>query len=178
MVIRDGVTALLQNSSFLLATELDENVSFENPFMSTSRSRIYSRELIFFSLDQGRPSNFSHKAIIELAKQFYYSGKADSLALLFPEVFSKSLPKQCLAMVCTCVSFYYCISFGTTTDTLQIVNCLEEWESGSFRSLPFTGTRYEAVHKVMMELISKVEEDGYHGRKFRKLLKAIATSGL
>jgi hypothetical protein len=57
------------------------------------------------------------------------------------------------------------------------VNCLEEWENGSFRSLPFSGTRYEVVHATMMELISEVEKDDYHGRKLRRLLKHIATTG-
>ena len=51
------------------------------------------------------------------------------------------------------------------------------WESGSFHSLSFTGTRYEAVHEAMMELISKVEKDNYHGQKLRHLLKGIATMG-
>jgi hypothetical protein len=36
MIIRDNVTATLQDSSFLLG-EPDGNVSFENPFMSRSR---------------------------------------------------------------------------------------------------------------------------------------------
>jgi hypothetical protein len=33
MIVRDNVTATLQDSSFLLAAEPDENVRFENPFM-------------------------------------------------------------------------------------------------------------------------------------------------
>ena len=48
-------------------------------------------------------------------------------------------------------------------------------------SLPFIywyhRTRYEAVHEAMMELISKVEKDNYHGWKLRHLLKGIATMG-
>ena len=37
-VIKDKVTAILQDSSFLRATEPDENVSFKNPFTSWSYS--------------------------------------------------------------------------------------------------------------------------------------------
>ena len=33
MVVRDNVTAILQDSSFLLASELNENVSFKNTFI-------------------------------------------------------------------------------------------------------------------------------------------------
>jgi hypothetical protein len=55
---------------------------------------------------------------------------------------------------------------------------LEEWGSGLFNPIPFTGARYEVVHETMMELISKVEMDNYHGRKLRQLLKGIATTGL
>jgi hypothetical protein len=33
MIVRDNVTATLQDSSFLLAAEPDENVRFKNPFM-------------------------------------------------------------------------------------------------------------------------------------------------
>ncbi|KAF8811157.1 hypothetical protein BYT27DRAFT_7208610 [Phlegmacium glaucopus] len=131
--IRENVASLLKDSLFLLATELDEN---------------------------GRPSNFAHDTIIEIGKQFYYSGKADCLSVIFPAVFSKGLPKTCLAMVCTC-----------------IVNCLEEWETGVFRATPFTGARYEAVYEAMMELIAHVKKDDYHGRKLRRLLKHIASGG-
>lgn len=59
--------------------------------------------------NQGRSSNFAHPAIAELCKKFYYGGKSDSLATLFPTEF-KILPLGCLAMACTCVSFTLLLS--------------------------------------------------------------------
>ena len=79
-------------------------------------------------------------------------------------------------MVCACVCVYSRISF-TTIDFSQIVNCLEEWGSGLFQAMSFTGARYEVVHERMMELMLTVEKDKYHGRKLRQLLKSIATTG-
>jgi hypothetical protein len=54
---------------------------------------------------------------------------------------------------------------------------LEEWDTGFFHPIPFTGARYQVIHQTMMELISQVEKDDYHRRKLRQLLKSIATTG-
>jgi hypothetical protein len=60
---------------------------------------------------------------------------------------------------------------------LQIVNCLEEWRTGTHIKIPFTGDRYDSVYQDMMSLICAVEEDNYHGQKLRKLLASIASDG-
>jgi hypothetical protein len=57
---------------------------------------------MLITIDQESSSNFAHPAIIELCKKFYYGGKSDSLATLFPEEF-KILPRGSRAMACTCV---------------------------------------------------------------------------
>jgi hypothetical protein len=41
--------------------------------------------------------------------------------------------------------------------------------------VPFTGDQYESVHKAMMALIRQLEGHDYHGPKFSKLLRDIAT---
>ncbi|KAH9171206.1 hypothetical protein EDB89DRAFT_1907216 [Lactarius sanguifluus] len=59
-VISEAVKAVIRGSQFLRKAELDENQHMEN---------------------------FAHPAIIELCKQFYYSGKSDCLSVLFPNHF-------------------------------------------------------------------------------------------
>lgn len=96
--VADNVKALLDNSTFLLAPELDDQVGFG-----------LNAYTILITVDQGRSSNFAHPAIIELCKKFYYGGNPDSLATLFPNEFN-SLPLGCLAMACTSVSFILSLS--------------------------------------------------------------------
>lgn len=93
-MVAKNVKSLLDDSSFLLAPELDDQVI---PFITLYNTLI--------TVNKGRSSNFAHPAIIELCKKFYYGGKSDSLATLFPEEFNL-LPLGCLAMACTAVSFH------------------------------------------------------------------------
>ncbi|KAH8978716.1 hypothetical protein EDB83DRAFT_2537489 [Lactarius deliciosus] len=104
-------------------------------------------------------NNFAHPAIIELCKQFYYSGKLDCLSVLFPYHFVR-LPASALTMACTCIS-----------------NCLSEWESGIQVQTSFTGRVYEAVYITMWDLINETMQNDYHRRKLRVLLKRIAKEG-
>lgn len=127
--------------------------------------------------NEGRTTNFGHPAIKELSKCFYYSGKPDCLSSLFPKNF-KTFPKPSLAMVCTCVSVF--LTATTICERfffLQIVNCLEEWQTGAHIKIPFSGDRYESVYQDMSSLINSTEEHAYHGRKLRKLLASIANDG-
>ena len=41
--------------------------------------------------------------------------------------------------------------------------------------VPFTGERYESVQQAMVSLIEQLERHEYHGPKFKKLCKRIAT---
>lgn len=41
--------------------------------------------------------------------------------------------------------------------------------------VPFTGEHYESVHMAMTDLMDELEQHVYHGPKFKKLLKTIAT---
>ena len=41
--------------------------------------------------------------------------------------------------------------------------------------VPFTGKHYESVHMAMTDLMDELEQHVYHGPKFKKLLKMIAT---
>ena len=93
-LIADNVKTLLDDSTFLLAPELDDKVSILIHILQQQANYSY----------QGRSSNFAHPAIIELCQKFYYGGKSDSLANLFPTEFT-TLPRGSLAMACTCVSF-------------------------------------------------------------------------
>ena len=68
-----------------------------------------------------------------------------------------------------------CIIFLLTM--FQIVNCLNEWELGYEVRTPFTGDRYESVHKAMVSLIGELEKHDYHGAKLENLLKKVATDG-
>jgi hypothetical protein len=58
------------------------------------------------------------------------------------------------------------------------VNCLHEWETGSWRRVPFTGVQYDAVYARITDLVNKTLGDRYHGRKLERLLTAIATDAL
>ncbi|KAH9174835.1 hypothetical protein EDB89DRAFT_1904387 [Lactarius sanguifluus] len=131
-VISEAVQAIIRGSQFLRRAELDKNQ---------------------------RTENFAHPVIIELCKQFYYSGKSDCLSVLFPYHFAR-LPTSALAMACTCIS-----------------NCLSEWESGIQVQTSFTGRIYEAVYIAMWDLINETMRNDYHGRKLRVLLKQIAKEG-
>ena len=94
-MIARNVKALLDDSTFLLAPQRDDQVRFHFYLCITTLIAVY----------QGCSSNFTHPAIIELCKKFYYSGKPDALATFFPTEFTTMLPRGCLAMVCTAVSF-------------------------------------------------------------------------
>lgn len=84
-------------------------------------------------------------------------------------------------MVCACVSHHLPVQLlhlsMITTSLLQIVNCLEEWQTGTLVKIPFSGDRYETVYKDMVSLIKTIEDNPYHGRKLRSQLSAIATDG-
>lgn len=60
---------------------------------------------------------------------------------------------------------------------LQIVNCLEEWQTGAHIKIPFSGERYEGVYQDFATLIDTTEEHEYHGDKLRRLLSSIALDG-
>ncbi|KAH9170180.1 hypothetical protein EDB89DRAFT_1907927 [Lactarius sanguifluus] len=131
-VISEAVKAVIRGSQFLRRAELNENQHTEN---------------------------FAHPAIIELCKQFYYSGKSDCLSVLFPNHFAR-LPKSALAMACTCIS-----------------NCLSKWESGIQQTINLTSHNYEPVYIAMLGLINDTLQNDYHGRKLQDLLKRIAKDG-
>ena len=57
----------------------------------------------------------------------------------------------------------------------KIVNCLHEWRFGHESVVPFTGEQYDSVHRAMMTLIDMLEDHEYHGPKFRRLLRKIAS---
>jgi hypothetical protein len=81
-------------------------------------------------------------------------------------------------MVCTCVSDYLTTTTaGYQSLFLQIVNCLEEWQTGAHIKIPFSGDRYETVYQDIIQLIEVTGDDAYHGRKLRKNLQFIATDG-
>jgi Domain of unknown function (DUF6532) len=84
-------------------------------------------------------------------------------------------------MVCACVSNHLPVQLLhlslITISLLQIVNCLEEWQTGTHVKIPFSGDRYETVYKEMGSLIQTIEDNAYHGRKLRNQLSAIATDG-
>ena len=61
MVVRDNVTAILQDSSFLLASELDENVSFKT---------LSSIWLISFHLTRAAPQTSLTKLLLSLLSNF------------------------------------------------------------------------------------------------------------
>jgi uncharacterized protein DUF6532 len=60
---------------------------------------------------------------------------------------------------------------------VQIVNCLEEWQTGAHILIPFSGDRYESVYQDMVSLIDTAAENAYHGKKLNKLLMFIASDG-
>ena len=118
MVARN-VKALLDDSTFLLAPQCDDQVRFH----------FYLSIMTLIAVYQGRSSNFALPAIIELCKKFYYSGKPDALATFFPTEFTTMLPCGCLAMVCTAVSF---ILFVIVVRLVIIVDCElpKKWKWG------------------------------------------------
>jgi hypothetical protein len=116
---------------------------------------------------QNRTDNFAHPAPIDLCKQFYYNS-ADSLAFLFPDEF-RTLPKTCLAMACTCVGFLL-LFFARGLTSLQLINCVQEWQHGEFTGTNFCAEQYASVYDGIMYLIDQTLEDEYHGPKLRQLL--------
>jgi hypothetical protein len=60
---------------------------------------------------------------------------------------------------------------------LQIVNCLEEWQTGTHIKIPFSGDRYEGIYQGFISLIDTTEEHDYHGDKLHRLLSSIAIDG-
>ena len=107
-----------------------------------------------------------NKAIKHLNLQFRYR---------YPHCFlylPKSMP--CNGLYLRRRSFS-CIIFLLTM--FQIINCLNEWELGYQVMIPFTGDRYDSVHKAMVSLIDELEQHDYHGAKLKRLLKKIATDG-
>ena len=99
---------------------------------------------------------------------------------LFPfsktiQEFTDALPRNGMHMCRYSSKMYHpCLSDQIF---LQIVNCLEEWQSGVHIKIPFSGDRYETVYQDMAALIFATSEDPYHGRKLRKLASFIASDG-
>ena len=59
----------------------------------------------------------------------------------------------------------------------QIVNCLNEWETGSEVKIPFAGDKYESVHGAILALIGQLEQNDYHGAKLQAMLQSVAIDG-
>ncbi|KAF8232143.1 hypothetical protein L208DRAFT_1465797 [Tricholoma matsutake] len=114
------------------------------------------KKLLKDSHFHGCTNNFSHPAIIDLCKRFYYSGKYDCLNGLE----SGGLPENCLTMALTC-----------------LVHCLHESQMGSHVKLSFKGQEYDAVHQEFMDIIQMTMKHQYHGLKLRKLLRKIIWEG-
>lgn len=125
---------------------------------------------------KGRTENFGHPAIADLCHRFYYNDKPTCLGKLFPQDF-KVLPRNCLALVLTCVRIFLLQNYVNLLINLQIINCLEEWQSGMFVGIAFTGKEYQEVYERMLELIEKVEDDPYHGPKLARLREKIGKTG-
>jgi hypothetical protein len=89
--IKRNITWLL-SCGFFLRGGFDENV-----FLLIHM--LYIKSKIFV---QGMTMNFSNPLIANICKGFYYNGREDCLAVLFPEEFQE-LPRKCLAMVCVYV---------------------------------------------------------------------------
>ena len=69
--------------------------------MYVSRSTLlYETNVHVFN--QGRTNNFTHPAIADLRKSFYY-GMDKGLGHLFPEVFGKEVPTPAVVLVATAV---------------------------------------------------------------------------
>lgn len=55
------------------------------------------------------------------------------------------------------------------------IHCLYEWKFGYEVKVPFTGEQYESVLQAMVSLMEQLDGHKYHGLKFKKLCKRIAT---
>jgi hypothetical protein len=58
IIVRDNVTTILEDSSFLLATEPDENVSFETPSCPEAEGTLILNDRFFFHLARAAPPTF------------------------------------------------------------------------------------------------------------------------
>lgn len=90
---------------------------------------------------------------------------------------SRPAPKPVLRWLVRVYVYIYCLSYVLSfcSPHFKIVNCLHEWKLGFRSGVPFTGEQYESVHQAMIDLMNELERHNYHGPKFKKLLREIAT---
>jgi Domain of unknown function (DUF6532) len=59
----------------------------------------------------------------------------------------------------------------------QIKCCLQEWETGEHKNVPFTGEAFGRDNDKILDTITQVEADAYHGPSYQNAKKGWATSG-
>ncbi|KAG1841787.1 hypothetical protein DFJ58DRAFT_732290 [Suillus subalutaceus] len=92
---------------------------------------------------------------------FFYTGSY-RVARRRPEVFQKSLPLECLALVCTAVN---CVLDGFA-------------KNGSGKSFPkFTAKEYSSLYTAMLTNLESIMRDPYHGPKLARQLRSWAAAG-
>ena len=87
-------------------------------------------------------------------------------------VISRSAHSPVLQWLALLWAFLLSIFFGSSH--WQILNCLNEFDSGYKTKILFTGDWYESVHAAMLSLIEQLQEHDYHGVKLKALLENIA----
>ncbi|KAG1864964.1 hypothetical protein DFJ58DRAFT_724519 [Suillus subalutaceus] len=111
--------------------------------------------------ENGKTENASHPVLHEASISFFYTGSY-RVARRRPEVFQKSLPLECLALVCTAVN---CVLDGFA-------------KNGSGKSFPkFTTKEYSSLYTAMLTNLESIMRDPYHGPKLARQLRSWAAAG-
>ncbi|KAG2153069.1 uncharacterized protein EDB93DRAFT_1102816 [Suillus bovinus] len=107
--------------------------------------------------DQGKTENASHPVLREAAISFFYTGSY-RVARRRPEVFQKSLPLECLALV-------NCVLDGFS-------------KNSSGKSFPkFSAKEYSSLYTAMLVKLETIMDDPYHRPKLARQLRSWAAAG-
>ncbi|KAF9455223.1 hypothetical protein BDZ94DRAFT_1375178 [Collybia nuda] len=60
----------------------------------------------------------------------------------------------------------------------NVINCLQEYATGEFKHINFSGKVYAAMHDAILMLMEELDKDEYYSDVFEGMLKRIGKTGI
>lgn len=123
-------------------------------------------------LGKGKTRNFAHSALKEAIIEFFYTG-SHRIAHKRPDLFRRSVPVPCLALVAAAVSLFVCFLPAVVELTLFQYNCILDGfaRNGSSKMMPhFSAKGYSSIHRGLLSIADQVLQHAYHGPRLRDQL--------
>jgi uncharacterized protein DUF6532 len=168
--------------------KLIQSYTYIYPTKEVSLQSIQVSITIFILYEQGRgliirTKPFNHPAIISILRELFFGNTRRPLAEQHRNRFPMSgthddepeIPAAALALVVTCVLFYYYLTLVSyLTHLFQIHSAIDDFSSGICKKTDFNADLYEDVYKSHIEVLEHIKTAS--ATKYHRLMADLYTN--